>query len=170
MFTVLRSALKMATDRGRLLRNPASLVEHRSPRTPEVDPLTADEIAKIVAACDTSTESARWLVGLALGLRQGEALGLQWGDIDFSSGCIRIRRQWLRKTYRHGCVELAGCKSAAACPCRVVNPRVGVLKSTAGRRDGSHLPSSTPSSKSTRRPRPRVVSVVRQRSCRTSGF
>jgi integrase len=135
VFPILRSALKMATDRGRLTRNPAALVEHRSPRTPEVDPLTADEIAKIVAACDTSTESARWLVGLALGLRQGEALGLQWGDIDFSSGCIRIRRQWLRKTYRHGCVELAGCKSAAACPCRVVNPRVGVLKSSAGRRD-----------------------------------
>jgi len=135
VFTVLRSALKMATERELLLRNPADLVEHRSPRAPEVDPLTADQIAKIVAACDTSTESARWLVGVALGLRQGEALGLQWGDIDFSSGCIQIRRQWLRKTYRHGCVEIAGCKSAAACPCRVANPRVGGLKSSAGRRD-----------------------------------
>ena len=26
--------------------------------------------------------AARWLVGLALGLRQGEALGLWWEDID----------------------------------------------------------------------------------------
>ena len=31
-------------------------------------------------------------VGLALGLRQGETLGLTWGDIDFDAGALSIRR------------------------------------------------------------------------------
>jgi integrase len=35
---------------------------------------------------------ARWLVGLALGLRQGEALGLWWEDIDLATGLLRVRR------------------------------------------------------------------------------
>lgn len=135
VFLVLRSALKMATERGRLGRNPADLVKHRAPQPVEVDPLTTREIAQLVTECHRSGESARWILGLALGLRQGEALGLQWGDIDFTTGCVRVRRQRLRKSYSHGCTELAGCKSASSCPWRIENPRVGTLKSSAGRRD-----------------------------------
>src|SRR5260370_17440905 len=39
---------------------------------------------------------ARWALALALGLRQGEALGLQWNDVDLEKGTIRIRRSRLR--------------------------------------------------------------------------
>jgi integrase len=41
-----------------------------------------------------------WEVGmalrlcLALGLRAGEALGLKWGDLDFSEGTLAVRRAW----------------------------------------------------------------------------
>ena len=43
---------------------------------------------------------ARWLVGLALGLRQGEALGLWWDDIDLDTGLLQIRRAWQRQRGR----------------------------------------------------------------------
>ena len=36
------------------------------------------------------------MVGLSLGLRQGEALGLWWDDVDLAAGVIRVRRQLLR--------------------------------------------------------------------------
>ena len=36
--------------------------------------------------------AARWSIVLALGLRQGEALGLEWGDIDFDAGSVTVRR------------------------------------------------------------------------------
>lgn len=31
-------------------------------------------------------------MALALGLRQGEALGLQWKDVDLDAGTLRLRR------------------------------------------------------------------------------
>ena len=48
-------------------------------------PLTGDRMA------------ARWLVGLALGLRQGEALGLWWDDVDLDAGLLRVRRSLQRQ-------------------------------------------------------------------------
>ena len=88
-----RSCSSTARRPGRLTRNPAALVEHRSPRTPEVDPLTADAIAKTVAACHTSTETARCLVGTALGLRQGEARRVPCGAKHHSTGRRGLRRR-----------------------------------------------------------------------------
>ncbi|WP_374938432.1 hypothetical protein [Streptomyces sp. Ru62] len=47
--------------------------------------------------------SARRVVALALGLRQGEALGLHREDVDLDAGYIRIRKNRLRPKYAHGC-------------------------------------------------------------------
>lgn len=44
--------------------------------------------------------SARWSVALALGLRQGEALGLTWEDVDLDHGALTIRRALQRQTCR----------------------------------------------------------------------
>jgi integrase len=35
--------------------------------------------------------AARWSVALALGLRQGEALGLAWDDVDLDGGTLTVR-------------------------------------------------------------------------------
>jgi integrase len=40
---------------------------------------------------------ARWIVGLALGLRQGEVLGLWWDDVDLDAGTVRVRRALQRR-------------------------------------------------------------------------
>ncbi|HEY5979326.1 MAG TPA: site-specific integrase, partial [Microlunatus sp.] len=76
----------------------------------------------------------RWAVALALGLRQGEVLGLHWPDIDLDADIIRIRTNRLRPEYEHGCKVPCG-KKAGWCPARVqVTPDDGPPKSKAGRR------------------------------------
>ncbi|OLE26300.1 MAG: hypothetical protein AUG44_13450 [Actinobacteria bacterium 13_1_20CM_3_71_11] len=38
----------------------------------------------------------RWLIAVTLGLRQGEALGLRWEDVDLDAGTLRVRAQLQR--------------------------------------------------------------------------
>jgi integrase len=59
----------------------------------EMRVLSSAEIAKLLEAA--SSERYRVLVATAIfsGLRQGELLGLQWRDVDFRSGTIRVRQQ-----------------------------------------------------------------------------
>lgn len=102
---VLRSALGEAVRRGHLSQNPASVA--RPPRVvaPEIDPLTSEESRAVLQAARGTVNAARWSVALALGLRQGEALGLTWDDVDLRQGVIRIRRAVQRRTWQHGCVR-----------------------------------------------------------------
>lgn len=90
---VLHRALKIAMQRDRVARNVAALVEpprQERPQTPE--PLDVDECKRVLAAAVGLRNSARWTVALALGLRQSEALALQWKDIDFDRGTLSVRR------------------------------------------------------------------------------
>lgn len=100
---VLRSALTEAVRRQRLATNPARVA--RPPRIPveEVEPLTRDECHRILGAATGRRNGARWSFALALGLRQGEALGLRWSDVDFDACTVRVRRAVQRQTWEHGC-------------------------------------------------------------------
>ena len=46
----------------------------------------------MIAAAQTHRNSARWTVALAVGLRQSEALGLRWADVDLEKGALSVRR------------------------------------------------------------------------------
>jgi len=90
---MLHRALKIAMQRERVARNVATLVEpprQERPKTPE--PLDVEECKRVLAAAEGLRNSARWTVALALGLRQSEALALQWKDIDFDRGTLSVRR------------------------------------------------------------------------------
>lgn len=88
---ILRRALVVAEREGRILRNPAAVVEVSAKRgTPHRSP-SAVEAVKIIEAADTPRTRARLVCALVLGLRQGEALGLRWGDVDLANGRMRIR-------------------------------------------------------------------------------
>lgn len=95
---VISRALKVALQRGRIARNVATLVDAPTARRMEVEPLTADEARRVLKAATSLDNSARWSVALALGLRQGEALGLQWPDLDLEAGTVTIRRALQRQT------------------------------------------------------------------------
>ena len=133
---VLSRSLKVAVRRGRVARNVCALIDPPSVVRVEVQPLTAANAKAILSAAKARRNAARWSVALALGLRQGEALGLMWKDIDLEAGSLTVRRALQRRPYQHGC-DAAPCgrKRAAECPQRSAGGLVMVEpKSLAGRR------------------------------------
>jgi len=115
---ILSRALKVAMQRGRVNRNVCGLVDAPSLQRAEVEPLTQAEARQLLMAAMGRRNAARWSVALALGLRQGEALGLVWDDVDLSRGIVRIREQLQRQRWRHGCGETCGKRRGADCPKR----------------------------------------------------
>lgn len=76
---VLSRALEVAVRRGKVSRNVAKLVDPPSAAADEIQPLSEGEARRLLtAAVELPRNGARWSVALALGLRQGEALGLRW--------------------------------------------------------------------------------------------
>jgi len=71
----------------------AVLVEPPTVKRPETQlPFTSDEAKAVLAAAKDLRNGARWTVALAVGLRQSEALGLQWRDLDLTAGTLRVQR------------------------------------------------------------------------------
>lgn len=130
--------LKTPTKTGgptRPARNPT--LAARAPRIDheEVHPFTVDQIQRIFATALQKRNGPRWVVALALGLRQGEALGLQWADVDLDRRTLTIKRNRLRPRYRHGCNGTCGRAHAGYCPQRIPDrPDTDSTKSSAGRR------------------------------------
>jgi integrase len=89
----------------------------------------------ILEAAGERRNRARWAIALALGLRQGEALGLKWDHLDLDKQALRVRRNRLRPKYEHGCGDKPCDKKAGYCPERKqVNEDTDDTKSAAGRR------------------------------------
>ncbi len=99
MHRIISRALKIAHRRGRVARNVATLVDAPQPNR------------RIPAAAVDERNAARWSVALSLGLRQGEALGLQWSTIDLERGTLAVKQALQRK--RGGGLTLAPPKSNA---------------------------------------------------------
>ena len=140
----LSAALNTAVARGRLTRNPVKLAHTPTLEVTEVEPFSVVEAKAILAAAQHGRNSARWSVGLALGLRQGEVLGLQWPDVDLAQNTLRVRRQLQRLTWSHGCLDADAC----------FHPRTGKLNRGADcpRRHGGGPVIAPPKSKAGRRP------------------
>lgn len=108
---VLRSSLNEAVRRRRLATNPALVARPPRAEEVEVEPLSVEESRRVLAAAQSTLLPARWSIALSLGLRQGEALGLLWPDIDLDDGVLRIRRSVQRHTWEHGCPAADGSPS-----------------------------------------------------------
>jgi integrase len=103
---ILSRALRVAVQRGRVARNVCAFVDAPSLDRAEVEPLTATEARVILTVAEHGRNAARWSVALALGLRQGEALGLTWDAIDLEAGTLTVR-QALQRIPRQGLVMVA---------------------------------------------------------------
>lgn len=97
---ILARALKVAVQRKKARHNPAGASMMDAP--PRVDqpikPMTKVEVDHVLDTCAGTWNAARWRVALALGLRQGEALGLRWDDVDLDNGVLRVRQTLMRVT------------------------------------------------------------------------
>jgi integrase len=120
---ILRSALEQGLRWGVVSRNVSTLVE--SPRVPrhEIRPLQPDQARALLEAVRAHRLGALFTVALALGLRQGEALGLQWDAVDFQAGALAVRRALQRVGKQWQLVEPKSERSRRV----IALPRVAVV-------------------------------------------
>jgi len=93
---VLRTALNQALRWGLISRNVATLVDVPRIERPAVRVLSAEEANHLLDAARGERFEAVYSVGLALGLRRGELLGLTWRDVDVDGAQLRIIRSLQR--------------------------------------------------------------------------
>lgn len=84
---ILRKALKDAVNDGKLAVNPVERVDAPGTEKNPRKPLVLADARRVLKAAD---DDARWWLALFYGLRQGEALGLRWCDVDFDQHTLRI--------------------------------------------------------------------------------
>lgn len=127
---VLRRALNVAVkrrDETKLARNPCLAIEMGTPDQAEIIPPEADEADLILQATAGRRNGTRWSVGLGLGTRQGESLGLTWSMIDLDdldNATVRIQWELVRLTYKHGCDDPHACgKKLHRWPCPTPCPK-----------------------------------------------
>jgi integrase len=89
--TVLRIALNQAVKWDLIPRNVVSVVPAPRIERYEVGTFTPEQAQQFLNAVKGDRLEALYTVALALGLRQGEALGLRWADVDLDHGILRVR-------------------------------------------------------------------------------
>lgn len=92
-YDVLRAALNAAVKLEIIDRNVALLVDPPRPARVEVEPFSTADARRLLAATRDHRLAALISVALALGLRQGEAIGLRWDDVDLDAGRLTIAWQ-----------------------------------------------------------------------------
>ena len=92
---VLRQILNDAEVDGVLARNPYLKIERPKTEKTEKDYLRTDEIKIFLEKCK-GQDYALFYTAIFSGMRRGELLGLQWGDIDWVSQKIHVRRSLYR--------------------------------------------------------------------------
>jgi integrase len=113
---VLRTALNQALRWGLVGRNVAALVEPPKVEAHDGTALTVAQARAFLAACKGDRLEALYVVALSMGLRQGEALGLRWQDVDTESNVLRPRKQVQRIERRLQLVDLKTKRSRRALP------------------------------------------------------
>ena len=98
----LRAAYSQAIDDGLVTKNPAGKLGKllKGAKTPanRMHPLTRHETITLLESAQTKTPGIYPLLLCAVrtGLRRGELIGLQWGDIDLQSRYLLVRRSIVR--------------------------------------------------------------------------
>ena len=91
--TTLHAALDRAVEEKLLFRNPADNCKLPSAKAREMQVLTPEEIQRLLIQAKEDGCYELLLLELATGLRRGEILALQWGDLNFRTGALRVERQ-----------------------------------------------------------------------------
>jgi integrase len=86
-------ACKKAYEAGYIDNNPALGLRNIKVRGREISPLTIDEVKRLLATYEGTYMCARLHIALICGLRQGEALGLQWSHINWARNSLQVTSQ-----------------------------------------------------------------------------
>ena len=92
----LTAALEMAVKEGKLVRNPAALVEPPPHEKRERKAWTVEQVRTFLAVAAADRLHAAWRLSL-YGLRRGEVLGLRWEAVEwgsFAEPCVDHGEKW----------------------------------------------------------------------------
>jgi integrase len=95
---ILSRALKVAMARGHVKQNVATYGDAPPVRNQTIEVLDKAQAAAVIAAAHSKRNAARYTVAFSIGLRQGEALGLRWSDVDLERGVLTVRHSMTRVT------------------------------------------------------------------------
>lgn len=90
---VLHKAFSQAVKLGYIRFNPSDACELPRVVDKQIKPIEGENIGKFLNAIKGYRYETLYLVTLFTGIRQGEALGLTWDNIDFANGTININQQ-----------------------------------------------------------------------------
>ena len=88
--TTLCTALNVAVHDGLIFRNAAALAKPPRVDKPVLRILDKEEALHFLAAVNGHRLEAMFTVALALGMREGEILGLRWQDVDLDAGSLHV--------------------------------------------------------------------------------
>jgi integrase len=90
---LLAVAMDEAENTNLISANPVRKVRNPQGAGKVLTPLKIEEVRRLLKTYQATFLSARLHISLICGLRQGEALGLRWQDIDFESGTLTVSTQ-----------------------------------------------------------------------------
>lgn len=116
MLIPLRGVFADAYGDNLVERDPMARVRNlRRDRAPEPDPLSPTEIAAVLNNCDGQIRNF-WQFAFSTGLRTGEQIALQWGDVDWLHSTVRVRRAIVRGQERGGTKTESGVRDVKLLP------------------------------------------------------
>lgn len=95
--TLLHGVLEAARRENLVAINVCDNVTAPRPARREMHTLSRDEVAAFLDAAHGERLEALFILDLATGMRQGEALALRWCDVDLNTGKVRIRATLYRR-------------------------------------------------------------------------
>ena len=111
---VLHKAMQQAVANGYLRFNPTSSCVLPRVVKKELKPLDEVQIAAFLKAIQGHRFQQLYLVTLFTGMREGEVLGLQWGDVDLTNGRITVNKQLQKAVGNKGAYYLVSTKNGKA--------------------------------------------------------
>lgn len=106
---ILSRALKIAHRRRIIGENVATLIDPPSVDETEANPFTQEQAKAFLQAAAKRPTFVRWVIGVGMGFRQGEVLGLRWQYVDLEAELFHPQWQLQRLKWRHGCTEPHAC-------------------------------------------------------------
>lgn len=86
----LKRFCRWAVERGFMMTNPLAGLKFRVPPFKPVRPFTVEELARMLAACQTPKHRAALLLLIDSGIRASELAALKASDVDLESGVIQV--------------------------------------------------------------------------------
>lgn len=106
---ILRRILNQAVKWGQISRNVAALVDGPRQESYKATVFTREQTRRFLGAIGGHRLEALFTVAVAIGLRKGEILGLQWNDVDLDTGTLTVKQQLQRVD---GMLQLVSLKTA----------------------------------------------------------